>query len=140
MLSEAHRLGLTSLEEAQELIRLRLYDATGGAPLAIRWAIGQMKQKGQSLDSVLDALYSARGDIFSAIFTRSWELLSDNARNVLMAMTIFVTSVNRNAIEAASDMHRWDLDEAIGELSETRLIDVNSEIDVARNKGFPFTH
>lgn len=52
MRAEGQRLGLKSVQRAGDEILLRLYQATGGAPLAIKWAVGQIKQKGQSLDSV----------------------------------------------------------------------------------------
>ncbi|MFQ6059416.1 MAG: NB-ARC domain-containing protein, partial [Anaerolineae bacterium] len=114
--NEGKRLGLGAVEQAEERVLLRLYEATGGAPLAIKWAVGQMKQRGQSLDTVLDYLYGARGDIFENIFARSWGLLSENARRVLMVMPIFAASASKPAIEAASDVHKWDLDEALGQL------------------------
>ncbi|MFB0536262.1 MAG: NB-ARC domain-containing protein, partial [Anaerolineae bacterium] len=53
MRADGERLGLESVQRAGDEILLRLYEATGGAPLAIKWAVGQIKQKGQSLDSVL---------------------------------------------------------------------------------------
>jgi hypothetical protein len=37
--SEGRRLGLASVEKAEERMLLRLYQATGGAPLAIKWAV-----------------------------------------------------------------------------------------------------
>ena len=80
---------------------------------------------GQSLDTVLDYLYEARGDIFENIFARSWSLLSENARRVLMVMPIFATSASKEAIEAASDVHKWDLDEALGQLVEMWLVAVS---------------
>jgi len=92
--SEGKRLGLPAVEGAEEKVLLRLYEGTGGAPLAIKWAVGQMKQRGQSLDTVLDSLYEARGDIFENIFARSWGLLGESARCVLMVMPIFATSAS----------------------------------------------
>ncbi len=132
--SEGKRLGLPAVEQAEEKVLLRLYEATGGAPLAIKWAVGQMKQRGQSLDTVLDYLYEARGDIFENIFSRSWELLSENARRVLMVMPIFATSASKAAIEAASDVHKWDLDEALGQLVEIWLVEASEELDEAKRR------
>ncbi len=132
--SEGKRLGLPAVESAEEKVLLRLYEATGGAPLAIKWAVGQMKQRGQSLDTVLDYLYEARGDIFENIFARSWSLLSENARRVLMVMPIFATSASKEAIEAASDVHKWDLDEALGQLVEMWLVEASEELDEAKRR------
>jgi hypothetical protein len=48
--NEGRRLELAALERAEDRVLLHLYRATGGAPLAIKWAVGQIKQRGQSLD------------------------------------------------------------------------------------------
>ena len=132
--SEGRRLGLTSLERAEDRVLLHLYQATGGAPLAIKWAVGQIKQRGQSLDTVLAALYEARGDIFDNIFTRSWDLSSVSARQVLMMMPIFAASASRAGIEAASDVHHFALDEALGQLVEMSLVDATDELDLAQRR------
>jgi tetratricopeptide (TPR) repeat protein len=129
MRAEGQRLGLESVQRAGDEILLRLYQATGGAPLAIKWAVGQIKQKGQSLDSVLDSLYRARGDLFEFMFNRSWEMLSEDARRILMVMPIFATSASKEAIEAASDVHTWDLDEGLGQLVEMSLVEVSGGLE-----------
>jgi tetratricopeptide (TPR) repeat protein len=127
--AEGERLGLESVQRAGDEILLRLYEATGGAPLAIKWAVGQIKQKGQSLDSVLDSLYGARGDLFEFMFSRSWEMLSEDARHILMVMPIFATSASKEAIEAASDVRTWDLDEGLGQLVEMSLVEVSGGLE-----------
>ena len=129
MRAEGQRLGLESVQRAGDEILLRLYEATGGAPLAIKWAVGQIKQKGQSLNSVLDSLYGARGDIFEFMFNCSWEMLSEDARRILMVMPIFATSASKEAIEAASDVHTWDLDEGLGQLVEMSLVEVSGGLE-----------
>jgi tetratricopeptide (TPR) repeat protein len=128
------RLGLTALGQGDERTLLHLYQSTGGAPLAIKWAVGQIKQRGQSLDTVLAALHEARGDIFDNIFARSWELLSANARQVLAAMTIFVTSASRAGIDVSSNVHHFALDEALGQLVEMSLVDVTDELDLSSRR------
>jgi tetratricopeptide (TPR) repeat protein len=132
--SAGRRLGLTALQHSEDRVLLHLYQATGGVPLAIKWAVGQIKQKGQSLDTVLEALHEARGDIFDCIFARSWNLLVEDARQVLMAMSLFATSVSREGIEAASDVHHFALDEALGQLVEMSLVEATDELDLARRR------
>jgi len=77
--AEGKRLGLGSWSKPKTKC-FASYQATGGAPLAIKWAVGQIKQKGQSLDSVLTALHEARGNIFEQVFARFLGLLSADAR------------------------------------------------------------
>jgi tetratricopeptide (TPR) repeat protein len=132
--SEGRRLGLTSLEHGEDRILLQLYQATGGTPLAIKWAVGQIKQRGQSLDTVLAALHDARGDIFDNIFARSWSLLTESARKALIVMPIFATSASREGIEAASDVHHFALDEALGQLVEMSLVDPTDVLDLTRRR------
>ena len=132
--SEGKRLGLTALEHAEDRMLLHLYQATGGAPLALKWSVGQIKQKGQSLDTVLTALHEARGSIFDCIFARSWDLLSANAQQVLVVMPTFATSASRAGIEAASDVHHFALDVALGQLVEMSLVDATDELDEARRR------
>jgi tetratricopeptide (TPR) repeat protein len=117
--NEGIRLGLNleTLLENEDNFR-RFYEATGGAPLAIRWAIGQIKQRGQSIEGVLNSLHGARGDIFEFIFQRAWSLLSEPAKKILTIMPVFAASASKAAIEAASDIHQWGLDEALGQLVE----------------------
>jgi hypothetical protein len=132
--SEGRRLGLASVEKAEERVLLHLYQATGGAPLAVKWAVGQIKQKGQSLDTVLSALHEARGDIFEEVFARSWSLLTEEARRILMVMPIFAASASRAAIEAASDVHHYALDEGLGQLVEMWLVEASEELDAAMQR------
>jgi tetratricopeptide (TPR) repeat protein len=126
------RLALRALEHGEDRVLQHLYEATGGAPLAIKWAVGQIKQRGQSLDTVLTALHEARGSIFDSIFARSWNLLSTSARQVLMVMPLFATSASREGIEAASDVHHFALDETLGPLVEMSLVDATDESDLAQ--------
>jgi len=132
--SEGRRLGLASLGRAEDRILLHLYQATGGAPLAIKWAVGQIKQRGQSLDTVLAALHEARGSIFDTIFSHSWSLLPTSVRHVLMMMPLFATSASREGVEAASNVHHFALDEALGQLVEMSLVEATDELDLARRR------
>ena len=131
---EGRRLGLASFEQAEDRILGRLYQATGGAPLAIKWAVGQIKQKGQSLDAVLAALHEARGDIFEQVFTRSWNFLTPDTQQVLSVMPLFATSATCSAIEAASDLHSFAFDEALGQLVEMSLVEATDELEQANRR------
>lgn len=136
--SEGKRLGLTSVEQADDQRLLYLCQATGGAPLAIKWAVGQIKQRG--LDAVLAALHEGRGNVFDGIFTRSWDLLSASAQQVLTVMPLFATSASREGIEAVSNVST--LDEALGQLVEMSLVDATDELDLTQRRYsiHPLTH
>ncbi len=125
---EGERRSVEAIAQAKEKTLLRLYEATGGAPLALKWAVGQLKF-GQTLDTVLDGLYKAKGRIFEHMFGRSWDLLTEHARRILMVMPIFAASASKEAIEAASDVHTWDLDEGLGQLVEMSLVEVSGGLE-----------
>lgn len=132
--SDGQRLGLPAVAQADDGVLLRLYKATGGAPLALKWALGQIKQKGQSLDIVLTALHEARGAIFETMFARAWDLLSNDAQRVLLVMPIFATSADRLDIEAASAIQGLALDEALGQLVEMTLIEITSHLEILEQR------
>lgn len=134
MRTEGRRLNLVSVEKASDAMLMRIYEATGGAPLAIKWAVGQIKQKGQSLDEVLEAFREAHGDIFQIMFARSWGLLSQDARLALTVMPIFVTSATRTAIEAACNIGHDATNAALGQLVEMRLVEATDDLEVDRRR------
>ncbi|MCB9009687.1 MAG: tetratricopeptide repeat protein [Ardenticatenaceae bacterium] len=134
MREEGRRLGLKALARASEQTLLPLYNATGGAPLAIKWATGQIKQKGQSLETVIGALQNAEGAIFETIFSRSWNLLSDNARAILTTLPLFTTPADQADIEAASNVNNSQLVEGIGQLVEMSLVNAIDELDLIHRR------
>lgn len=126
---EAERLDLLSILNKEEKEIIQLYELTGGAPLAIKWTIGQMKQKGQTFSTLLTYLKEAKGNIFDSIFANSWSLLSIHAQKLIMMMSIFRDSLSRSTIEGISDIHDFTLEEALEQLLEMSLINVNSGFD-----------
>ena len=125
--NEGRRLDLEYIEKAEEQNLKRLHQATGGAPLAIRWTIGQIRQTGQSLDAVIESLQKGRGNLFEDIFSRSWSLLPKKAQQVLLVMPFFVVPAERDAIESASGVANVDLDEALGQTVVMWLIETSDD-------------
>lgn len=132
MRREGERLGLHSLKQADDAILYDLYEETRGAPLAIRWAMGQIKQKGQGLDDVLHAFRQARGEIFETMFSRSWSLLSPEAQRIVMVMPLFSAPATREAIGAACDVSGDALVNGIGQAVEMWLLEVTDELNMLR--------
>lgn len=133
--SHSQELQLIAINNADSKILLRLCKATGGLPLAIKWALGQIKQKGQSLDAVLEFLYNAKGDVFDQIFSRSWNLLSEESQRILYSMTVFADSTFQEAISAASGVpFGFEFDEAIGQLVEMSLVDTADILELSQKR------
>jgi len=119
---EAGRLGLQSLKTNKKAHK-EIFEHTGGVPLAIKWATGQIKQRGQSLDSVLDSLYRAQGDLFTSMFGQAWNLLVDDARHILLTFPLLSSSLSKEAIGAATSLQGSTLTDGLGQLVEMRLVE-----------------
>lgn len=120
--SHGNNLGISEIEKSNEEKLLRLCKSTDGHPLAIKWALGQIKQKGQSLSTTLDYLEKARGNIFDQVFLNSWNLLSQDSQRILRIMPIFATDANKQSIEVASQLFGDSFNTAINQLVEMSLV------------------
>jgi len=127
---EGIRLNLKSVINADVTTCLKLYNTTGGAPLAIKWAIGQIKQKGQTLDGILEMLQNARGDIYEFIFSNSWGYLSFPSQQVIITLAIMPSSASKQCVSTGADIHDRHLDEALGQLIELSLVEVIDNLDL----------
>ncbi len=123
--NEANKLNTRSLIVIDHNSLMELYEVTGGVPLAIKWALGQMKQGGQTLDSVLHALKSAQGDIFEKMFARSWQLLSNNSKQVLLNMPLFSATVSIEALAATAKIDPADFHLSLNQLMKLWLLESN---------------
>lgn len=128
---EISRIGLSVSSNGNEDLLKFLIEATGASPLAIRWTIGQIRQQGQSLTRVLDNLKNAKGKIFESLFDKSWSLLPNSRQEILMAMSVFVSSATKNTLGAACNINDDNLDQSIAQLTEMWLLESNGNLDDA---------
>jgi LuxR family glucitol operon transcriptional activator len=131
------RLTGMGLEDAQALIELecakkgvtltkdeshKLFDRTGGVPLAIVWCIGQMGY-GYDAESVLSRLSVPSSDIAAFCFTGSMELVRGKpSHKLLMALSMFVTDGSRDALSFITKLPMLDLDDGLVTLEKLSLI------------------
>lgn len=104
-----------------------LVAATGGNPKAIELALGLVKYERRPLQQVVDDLYAARGELFDDLFSRSWALLDEAARCVLLVMTFFPVSTSSAALSVTADVQGFAFDRAIDRLTDLALLDVQQE-------------
>lgn len=122
-------------DEAQKLgLNQSLYEVTGGSPLAIKWAIGQMRQPGQSVGSVINRLQLIRGDILGELLSESWRLLSDKGKLVLAASSLFASTMSEEALAAASAVPSPPFEEAVSQLVEMSLLDMHPDHKLAHSR------
>lgn len=113
---------LDKLDEQRDSGR-KLATSTGGNPQKIKIALGLLTS-GLSIGEVTDQLVAQS---LTALLTTSWSRLSDDARAVLLSLPFFVgvSSVRYDALQAVSGLSEEQLDEALGELVDAKLVEHN---------------
>lgn len=131
------RLAGMSWEEAEHLIAQechsrdvvltrtdmrRLYERTGGAPLAIVWSVAQMCF-GYPSATVLLRLGSPNSDVIRFCFDGSVELIRDApAYTLLLSLSLFRDGTNRDALGKVANLAELDRDDGLVVLEKLSLI------------------
>jgi tetratricopeptide (TPR) repeat protein len=102
-----------------------LCEVTGGNPKAIMLALGYLKYSQRSLDDVVNEIYAGRGNLFDDLFAHAWQLLDENARRVLMAMTLFPVDVSEAALNEVAGVVGFAFGRAVEHLGEISLLDMS---------------
>lgn len=103
-----------------------LVEATGGNPFAMDIALGCLKYEGRLLETVIDDLYSARGELFDRLFTRAWSLLNEATQQILLAMSLFPESAIGQALSATASIAGYEFDRAIERLTDLALLNIEN--------------
>ncbi|MEI6179232.1 MAG: NB-ARC domain-containing protein [Chloroflexales bacterium] len=104
-------------------VALPLVTATGGCPKALELVLGRLKYL-RSLDQVLADLATAQGDIFEHLLSRAWDLLDPTAQQVLVALTLFVSSASATALSTVAAIPQLAFARALEQLVDLALITV----------------
>ena len=115
-------LGMPTTENYQTQLA-PLLEATGGNPKALDITMGLLKYERRPLQQVIDEMYAAQGEVFDNLFRRSWELLDESAKRVLLVSTFFVDTINREALASTSGVHGPDFERVIEQLTDLALLD-----------------
>jgi NB-ARC domain len=122
---QAEEKGIVLNKEESEL----LYNRTGGIPLAIVYAIGQVSS-GYSLNSVLEKLTLATGDVARFCFEQSVQGMKEQPpHKLLMALAIFPDSPIQTAlVEVAGLTAAPDsVNDGLARLQQLSLVNLNPE-------------
>jgi hypothetical protein len=89
---ESRSGGVDVLAEAPNEALIKIHRVTGGAPLAMKLVVGQLRR--QPLEAVLDSLKAASAhgqhyEFYRFVFKYSWDLLSPEAKRILVSMATF---------------------------------------------------
>ncbi len=103
---------------------IEIWQATGGAPLALKLVIAQAMFL--DIDIVLQQLKSASGDIYPFIFRQSWEKLSSTSQLILIYIGRTVTTtVSWDELAGIGIAEQvGELRAAVGQLVDYSLLDV----------------
>jgi tetratricopeptide (TPR) repeat protein len=100
----------------------KLYDRTGGVPLAIVWSVAQMGY-GHSVEAVLRRLGQPTSDIARFCFEGAvGHIRGKPAYKLLMALSLFATDASREALGCVADLPELDRDEGLVELEGLSLV------------------
>ncbi len=137
--------GITTLLEAPKSILNRVYEITGGAPLAMKLVAGQMARR--PIAAVVDDLLAAKFKgpdypLYQFVFKHSWDLLDNDAKRVLVSMSTFAPNVggNEEAVLAVSSVSTADFHKAMDSLILMSLVDIIRSTRSQRYSLHPLTH
>ena len=125
---EGERLGSEAFNNIDKNIILQFHEATGGAPLAIRWAVNHIINYNKSFELVVKELKRAQGNIFEVIFNQIWQSISIDSKYLLMSFPILSSSASYSSLQAVSNVYGGDFNNSIAQLSINCLLDSTLEI------------
>lgn len=101
----------------------QLIGVTGGNPKAIEVVLGLAKSTGHALAQAIEQLRSGPDHLFADLFTLSWSLLGQDAQQILLATTLFPTSVDSSALAEVAGLSEPVFFAAVRQLTELALLD-----------------
>ena len=123
---QARRLSLAQIESADARALKPLIDVTSGNPKAIVMALSYLRRSNRTLPGVVNDLYRGRTSVqtvFDELHTRHWAALSPAAQRLLLAMSLFVEAVDRDALGTVVGLSGYYLDQALEELLDRFLLE-----------------
>jgi len=132
---EAIHRGAPTLLEAGDLLLERIFQVTGGMPLAIKLIVSQF-MLGISVDRELDRLAAAvdEEELYRFIYFALWEKLSIPAQKVAVGAAAFSTSAQRSMLIEVSEVEELNFDQAAAELVKMCLLEVLYHVEQRRQR------
>jgi class 3 adenylate cyclase len=133
---EAQERNIQQVASATTPSLKKIYQKTGGAPLAMKLVVGQLARL--SLKDVLDNLEKVKvggeyEDFYRFIYWPSWQLLSSETKKILISMSHFASiGGDKEAILAVSDIDIESVNKGIDELWIMSLIEVGGSVEKRR--------
>ena len=142
---EGRSRGTAAVAEADRETLLEIHQVTGGAPLAMKLVVGQLSR--QPLEPVLGALREASFEgqdypFYRFVFRHSWDLLSLEAKKVLVSMSVFEPAAGGpvQMVVRVSEVDESVFYPAMDELITMSLVDFGGELGQRRYALHRLTH
>ncbi len=121
---DARAAGSRAVEEASPADLDELVRQADGLPLALRWAVGQLKDSSQPLSSVVERLAQAgRQSLAEFCLRSSVERLTPPQRRLFLAFALFPRAATAEAAAAAARVDGDDLERYLERLVRLRLLE-----------------
>ena len=104
----------------------RIFDRTGGVPLAIVWSIAQMGF-GYSIESIMSRLGTPNSDIVQFCFDGAIEPLRGKpSHKLLMSLSLVAVDASREALGYIANLSELDRDDGFVDLEKLSLVNKNA--------------
>ncbi|GAK58492.1 hypothetical protein U27_05466 [Candidatus Vecturithrix granuli] len=105
----------------------RLFERTGGVPLAMVWSIAQMGM-GYGVETVLNRLGQPAGDIARFCFEGAVEQIKNRpAHKLLMVLSLCADSASRESLGYATGLPELDRDDGLVKLEKLSLVNKSGD-------------
>lgn len=114
-----------------EEVAKKVWQVTGGLPLAIQWVLGCCKIEGD-LDRSLTAVDKKDSPVLEFSFRNIWKILSADARAMLGVMTIFEEPPTLQQLAISTSFDVETIEKALAELGEVTLVTKHTQASDGR--------
>lgn len=111
-------------KDNKDIFDSNLLSLIKGNPLAARW-VGSRIQNGIPISSLESRLLEGEGDLFSKLFQDNWHDISENARRILMTISLVGPTISYGLLARSSPDSLRDAEDAIAELHQRSLLDID---------------
>lgn len=124
---QAKLLGIR--EKLTKQTKTQLYDATGGNPLAIKLAVGLLRElaKPNVLSSLTQGFSAKTEFLFEGIYSSIWRQLDRNSQALLLSTLSFIeTGATLDQLRTVSELNKRQANDAVLSLSRFSLIELRT--------------
>ena len=109
----------------------KVWQVTGGLPLAIQWILGRCKIEG-NLERAITAVGKKDSPVLEFSFRNIWSILSADAKSVLGAMTIFDEPPTVQQLTIVTTFNVETIEKALAELGDVTLVTKHTQASDGR--------